>query len=226
MTHIDDRRPLIALGALCAAALAMAVLGMVITRQAAHFYLVWNLTLAVVPLAFALGMEAASRQGRHRLALGLGIPWLLFLPNAPYILTDFIHLQQSRGYWAWGHLLLLVWFSFAGLASGVLSLNVVHRLVAHRLGPALGWCFVGGISLLTGLGVALGRFQRWNSWDVLHQPGNVLFDILRHLPVGRPSTESLIPWGLGAFFGFAYLLFWSLRSPSPSPVRTGSEPIS
>lgn len=218
MTRLEDRRPLLAFSALCLAALALAVLSTVATHQARHFYLVWNLTLALVPLGCALAINALADRGRERLAWALGVPWLLFLPNAPYILTDFIHLQRTHHPWAWGHLLLLVWFSFAGLTSGILALHIVHRLVRERSNAMLGWLFVGGISLLTGLGVGLGRFRRWNSWDILHQPGHIASDILGHLPVGRWSVETLVPWGLGAFFGFAYLLFWSLR---PLTVEVG-----
>lgn len=219
MTRPEDRRPLLVFTVFCFAAFGLAALGSVITGQRRHFYLVWNLFLALIPLACALGIETLARLGRDRLALALGVPWLLFLPNAPYILTDFIHLQRSPAAWAWGHLLLLVWFSFAGLASGIFALHIVHRRVTERMGPAFGWIFVTGISLLSGLGVALGRFQRWNSWDVLHQPQGIAYDALRHFPPGRLSPEALLPWGLGAFFGFAYLLFWSLRPGSEAHAR-------
>ncbi|MGE3313143.1 MAG: DUF1361 domain-containing protein [Limisphaerales bacterium] len=216
MPHPEDRRPLLAFCAFCGASLALAGFGTLATGRVVHFYLVWNLVLAVVPLALAVGVDALVRNRREIPALALGVPWLLFLPNAPYILTDFIHLQHPFHPWTWGHLLLLVWFSFAGLASGVLSLHIVHRCVAERLGPMVGWMFVGGVSLLTGLGVALGRFQRWNSWDILHQPTSIAHDLLRHFPLARPTPEAVLPWGLGAFYGFAYLLFWSLRS---APAR-------
>ncbi len=225
MTRPEDRRPLVAFGAFCGAALALAGLGSAATGRFTHFYLVWNLVLAVVPLVFAVGVDVLIRRRRDLPALALGVPWLLFLPNAPYILTDFIHLQRPFHPWAWAHLLLLVWFSFAGLASGVLSLQIVHRCVAERAGPVVGWLFVAGVSLLTGLGVALGRFQRWNSWDILHQPTSIAQDLLRHVPSGRPTPEGLLPWGLGAFFGFVYLLFWSLRSAAPRPGdRSGPPP--
>lgn len=216
MTRHEDRRPLFALAALCAGALSLAVLGTVVTRQSRHFYLVWNLFLALIPLACALGIDGLVRLGRGRLALALGVPWLLFLPNAPYILTDFIHLQRTQSPWAWGHLLLLVWFSFAGLASGVLSLHLVHRLVTRQWGAWTGWVFVTVTALLSGLGVALGRFRRWNSWDILQQPQDIAWDIVRHLPLGRITSETLLPWGLGAFFGFAYFLFWSMRPADPA----------
>ncbi len=220
----EDRRPLLALAALCGGAFALAAGGALMTRQFRHAYLVWNLFLALLPLAFALAVDASSLRRRNALALALLVPWLLFLPNAPYILTDFIHLRRTHSPWAWGHLLLLVWFSFAGLASGILSLHIVHRRVAELRGHWIGWGFVVAIAVLTGLGVGLGRFQRWNSWDILHQPGLILSDLARHLPLGRLSAETMLPWGLGAFFGFAYLLFWSLR-PVPMPASIPGQPV-
>jgi uncharacterized membrane protein len=219
MTRLEDRRPLVVFALFCLAALALAGCGSVLTRQSRHYYLIWNLTLAVIPLVCALGIDVLARHGKERLAVALGIPWLLFLPNAPYILTDFIHLQRSPTPWAWGHLLLLVWFSFAGLAAGIFALHIVHRCVTERLGPALGWAFVAGMSVLSGIGVALGRFQRWNSWDILHQPQGIAQDLMRHFPPARLSPETILPWGLGAFFGFAYLLFWSLRPRQETQAR-------
>jgi len=217
MLRIEDRRPLLALFALCAGAVGLWFLGAALSQRIRHAYLLWNLVLAVVPLAFALGIEVLAGRRLYGCALALGVPWLLFLPNAPYILTDFIHLQRSHSHWAWVYLLLLVWFCFAGLASGLFSLHLVHRIVTERLGSALGWLFVGGTSLLTGLGVALGRFQRWNSWDIVHQPGEIVADLFRHLPSQQLSYESLVSTGIGTFFGFTYLLFWSFRHPQPTP---------
>jgi uncharacterized membrane protein len=220
MTRPEDRRPLLVFALFCLAALILATFGSAITQQSRHYYLIWNLILALVPLVCALGIDALALRRRDRLALLLGIPWLLFLPNAPYILTDFIHLRRSPTPWAWGHLLLLVWFSCAGLASGILSLHLVHRCLTERIGNALGWAFVAGISILSGIGVALGRFQRWNSWDVLQEPHGIANDLLRHFPPTRLSPEAVLPWGLGLFFGFAYLFFWSLRPcPAARPSR-------
>lgn len=210
-TFAHTHRPFIALALLCVGACFLALIGAVMTRQAEHFYLVWNLFLGVIPVGLALAVQSLEERGRLAFAGVLTVVWLLFLPNAPYILTDFIHLIRTPRVWAWGHLVALVWFSFAALMAGLLSLRVVHGVVENRYGTLMAWVFVSFVSFLTGIGVALGRFHRWNSWDALRDPRQILTDAFHHVPVGStPSVEVLFPWAFGAFFGLAYVFVWSL----------------
>ncbi len=215
------QRSLIALGGLCAGAFLLVFVGIVMIGNLRPLYLVWNLTLALTPLVLALGMGALEARGHVRGAVAVGVPWLLFLPNSPYIFTDFIHLVHTPREWAWAHLAVLVWYSFTALFAGLLSLRLVHDMVLRRWGAHRAWTFVILVSLLTGVGVALGRFDRWNSWDAFWQPGGVVRDALRHVPILRPvSVRTLFPWVFGTFFGAAYLVIWSL---TPAPSRAGPD---
>jgi uncharacterized membrane protein len=103
--------------------------------------------------------------------------WLLFLPNAPYILTDILHLTRASQAPAWYDLALLLSCSGTGLLLGYLSLIDVQTIVARRFGPARGWIFAMVSLVLSGFAIYLGRFLRWNSWDVLIEPTRV-FDIM------------------------------------------------
>lgn len=143
-------------------------------------FLLWNLFLAWLPLVFSMAALAWARVAKGvSLAGGLivcGIGWLLLFPNAPYLLTDLIHMIFS-GRWmrydvdgllVWYDLVLYFLFSWCGLLLGYLSMNQIHAVVRHYWDPIGGWAFVFLTSMLGGFGVYLGRVVRLNSWDVLH----------------------------------------------------------
>jgi uncharacterized membrane protein len=135
---------------------------------AGYPYLVWNLALAWIPLLVALVLLAAYKRGAHRFELlAVGAVWLLFLPNAPYVLTDLIHLgQQHRLFDS----LVLVSFAFTALALGFASLLLVQVVVTRLAGGALGWTVAVGSLFASSVGIYLGRVQRLNSWDVVQRP--------------------------------------------------------
>lgn len=164
------------------------------TRSTAHFGLVWNLFLAWLPMLSALLAHHLHKQG-HRAVWLLILPcllfWLLFFPNAPYILTDMLHLQwpQARVP-VWYDLILLIAFAWTGAFLGLISLYLVHGLVRKAAGSVVGWLFTLGVLGLAGFGVYLGRFPRWNSWDLLTNPMSLLLDIWERLsnPLAHSGT--------------------------------------
>ena len=161
-------------------------------------FLLWNLTLALVPYALAL----PRRGGAPRM-----LAWLLFFPNAPYIVTDLIHLRP-RAVPYWFDVLMLAAFAWAGLVSGCLSLQRMHARVDARHGTRIGWAFVAAVALASGLGIWLGRFVRLNSWDVVANPG-ALFEAVSVL-VLHP-LDSIQAWGVAVFFGaFVLVVYGSL----------------
>src|SRR5581483_11323407 len=90
-----------------------------------QFWLVWNLFLAWLP---ALGAFAAYNLNhlptrlRWLPILGFSVLWLLFLPNAPYLITDIIHLKPHPGVPLWYDLITLVTFAWTGSFLGLISL--------------------------------------------------------------------------------------------------------
>ncbi len=149
-----------------------------------HRWLGWNLFLAWLP---ALGAFAAYNLNhwltrfRWLPIIGLSTLWLLFLPNAPYLITDIIHLKPQRGVPIWYDLITLVAFAWTGLFLGLVSLFMMQMLVRRAVGNAASWLFALCALTLVGFGVYFGRFLRWNSWDVLFHPTNILSDMLEGL---------------------------------------------
>jgi uncharacterized membrane protein len=176
-----------------------------------HF-LLWNLFLAWVPLVFALVAYDRYRRGVPllRLAPALAL-WLVFLPNAPYIVTDFIHLTADPEAPLWFDGVVLSAFAWTGALVGFVSLYLVHAVVRHRFGLRAGWAGAFGALALTSAGVYLGRFLRWNSWDVVIRPGRRLAEVAPHLTdpaalTRAGATTLLLTLLLVATYGLFYAL--------------------
>lgn len=189
--------------------------------EPAFVFLTWNLFLAWIPFVLSIGMAAVHHRGGPRLLLWLfGLSWLLFLPNAPYILTDFIHLGRVGGAPLWFDAALIGTFAGTGLALGLASLLVVHHMVEARVGRVLGWAVAMSSLLLSAIGVYLGRFIRFNSWDVLTDPQGLMAVVLQRLtdPLGNPF---LLRFGMGmsALLVGCYVITWLLGRGILGPVR-------
>jgi uncharacterized membrane protein len=147
-----------------------------ILRTGDPFYrfLAWNLFLAWVPFILAI---VAFHRAQRRLDAGVGVLlglWLIFFPNAPYMLTDFIHLGESGSVPVWYDALMLSSFAWTALLLGFASLYLVQQVARRVVGLAWSWVGVAGVLALASFGVYLGRFVRFNSWDALIRPGRVL----------------------------------------------------
>ena len=166
-------------------------------------FLLWNLFLAWIPYLSSLwaGHIHQNRPRRWWRLLVPGALWLAFFPNAPYIVTDFLHLHERELVPLWYDIGLLMVFAWTGLYLAAFSLRTMQRLVKHYVGPILSWVFVAVVLGLGGLGIYLGRFLRWNSWDLLLRPKSVLYDIATRLahPLSHPRT-------FGVTFLFAAIL--------------------
>lgn len=138
-------------------------------------FLVWNLFLAAIPVLAALfARHLAGRAWFWPLAL----LWLVFFPNAPYIVTDLMHIRTTRPSNLWLDVMLLGSAALTGLFAGLVSLRWMHEAVKRRgLIAPLAWAAVGLVCLLAGFGVWLGRFQRWNSWDIVTRPTELLAEV-------------------------------------------------
>lgn len=152
-----------------------------LSRELTYFFLINNLFLAWLPYGFALSANYLFTRTRRlwpAILFFSGL-WLLFLPNAPYIITDFLHLQPRSGVPLWYDVGFIMSIALTGLFLGIASLRAVHGIIHHLAGPVIGWGFALGTIALSGLGVYLGRFLRWNSWDFLAEPFGIVFDSLR-----------------------------------------------
>jgi uncharacterized membrane protein len=172
-------------------------------------FLVWNLILAWIPYLLALWADAAYHRAPQRWSLpaALGTVWLLCFPNAPYIVTDFVHLQYLRGFVLWYDVGLLALFAWSGLFLGLASLEVMQRMVRASAGRVASWLFVLSAAALGGLGVYLGRFLRWNSWDVLVAPYDILASLAEVLADPRGLRQAT---GVSGMFAALMLVSYAV----------------
>jgi len=151
-------------------AVLLSLARVILFETPSYVWMNWNLFLALLPLVFAY-LFVKNRNKKWLGAL-LFVAWLFFLPNAPYMITDFIHIANvgpSSLHWFDG--LMLFSFAVVGIGSFVYSTFLVHRSLGKK--P---W-FVPVVSLLSGFGIYLGRYLRWNTWDLIHRPGSLFAEV-------------------------------------------------
>lgn len=172
-------------------------------------FLVWNLFLAAIPFFAALLLEMLDRRRVHVVVQSICfVVWLLFLPNAPYILTDLIHVGQRPPIPIWFDVLMLLSCAGTGLLLGYGSMLIVQRIVERRHGKTAGWCLAIVTMILSAFGIYLGRFLRWNSWEALTEPRPLLEDIIERAmnPLAHPTTIAVtVLFGVALTLGYVAL---------------------
>lgn len=199
-------------------ALALVLLAMRVawTREHTYLFLVWNLFLAWVPYGCAVGIRALHRRRLPGLALvPFFVVWLGFLPNAPYLVTDFVHLRFRVGAPLWFDAVMLAAFAWAGVGLGTASLRATTQVVRVRAGSLAVFAFTPLVALATGFGIYLGRFLRLNTWDVATKPGTVLVQTLSPLvdPFGHVHAWT-VTLTFALFFAVAAIVSNRARSPA------------
>ena len=196
-----------------ASALSVAALLVEIEETGSSFYrfLVWNLFRAWVPLAAALACYAFTRSRAYGLALGAGVIWLLFFPNAPYMLTDYVHIRDVHPTSpVWWDALMLSSFVWTALLLGFASLFLMQCVWRAYIGRISSWVLVVLALALASFGVYLGRFVRLNSWDALLHPRSVAHIIATQVndPVHEPRLLGVLGL-LTAFMSIGYVVVCS-----------------
>ncbi|HEV7402152.1 MAG TPA: DUF1361 domain-containing protein [Chthoniobacteraceae bacterium] len=139
--------------------------------------LFFNLLLAWIPVGLALLLRDVDWQiGRRRRFFWLtGLLWVLFFPNSFYLVSDLIHIKKfgGNGIPDWLDMMITAGFALAGVFLGTLALYLVHLLVRERFGYRAGWTFAIVMLALGSFGIYVGRFLRWNSWDLFTRPWKI-----------------------------------------------------
>ena len=152
------------------------------TGEITYLFLVWNLFLAIIPLGISTLLTVYRlRRRSHFISYGLTFIWLLFLPNAFYIITDLFHLYPRHGVPQWFDLVLILSFAWNVIMFWSASLFDMHEIIKQRFSWLSAWIFVGGSIFLSSFGIYLGRFDRWNSWDLFQQPFRLMLDVYHYV---------------------------------------------
>ncbi len=200
-----DKRIILPIGFTC---LLLAV-RIIITGELTYIFLAWNLFLAWIPYAISQSVAGGISRQRWKEFTLLGL-WLLFLPNAPYIITDLLHLKHRAPVPYWYDVLLLFSAALNGLMLGFASLLKVEQFLAGRFSKRVSTFLILCTFFLCAFGIYAGRWLRWNSWDVFLNPAEIAGDILDRLlnPFAHFRT-----WAVTLLFGsFLYIAYFTLKN--------------
>ena len=186
---------------------AFCVALLLVRAKVAHslffFFLVWNLFLAWLPLGISTILKRKQQWQDNRWYLGLLLlSWVALLPNAPYIITDFIHLKRELAVAVWFDVLLLISFSITGILFGLASMNDILVILKKKYNSRIAWLSMATTCLLSGFGIYIGSYLRYNSWDLLQRPLEITTDIIATL-----SNPLELKAATGITLGFGVLLF-------------------
>ena len=141
-------------------------------------------------------------------------------PSQRHLLTDIIHLRSGAGVPFWYDLILVIGFAFTGLFLGLVSLYLMQSLVRQAAGGPASWLFALLVSAISGFGIYLGRFLRWNSWDLFLNPAHLLADILERLSHPLAHYQTFVFSAMFAlFFISAYFILVAMMQLQKDLVR-------
>ncbi|WP_460621113.1 DUF1361 domain-containing protein [Hymenobacter tenuis] len=194
---------LLVLGASLLLSVLLITFRVFLTQKVSFIFLLWNLFLALIPFGLSTMLGLAAGRLKARILVPVSLGWLLFFPNAPYILTDLFHLEPRAGVPYWYDLALILSCAWNGLMLAYASLSDMQLLVTRRLGWWAGWSFATVALLLSSFGIYLGRYLRFNSWDVITNPITLFYDIVNRLlhPAMHRGT-----WGVTLLYGLFLLI--------------------
>lgn len=198
-----------------ASLVSLLILGwrVVYTGKPFYLFLVKNLLLAWIPLLVALWAHHLHRGGRGRTALLIlpGMLWLLFFPNAPYIVSDLVHLrnytEDSLALMYWFDMIMIASFAWTGLLLGFVSMYLMQAIVRERSRPLYGWLFAAAAFLAGGFGIYLGRVQRWHSIDLINEPTVLLQDIMGTI---LNPLHNIAAWNITFLFAVMMLTIYGV----------------
>jgi uncharacterized membrane protein len=196
------------------------------TSKITFVFLVWNIFLAIIPYAISTLLMMYHDRIRNRLLLIIPfLCWLCFFPNAPYILTDLFHLRPRPGVPYWYDLALILFFAWNGLMLGYASLMDMQTVLTMHFNRWIGWMIAICSLILGGFGIYLGRYLRWNSWDVISSPQDLLHDISVRVihPMAHPQTYG-VTIVFSVFLVIGYLLIFQFTHVYRQAVNVSQQP--
>lgn len=195
----------------CAVCIGLVFARVAYSDSGRHLGLIWNLFLAWIPfiLAYVAYMVSWRRAALYLVIPFIAFLWLIFFPNAPYMLTDLQDLaRRATGAPLWYDVIIVVWSSWTGMLLGVISLYLMQDIIIRSFGRVAGWIFVFVISGLSSFGIYIGRFVRLNSWDILQNPAETAQEILG-IVIDPSRRLAAFTFLYTFFFLFVFLLLYS-----------------
>ena len=188
---------------------AMEAVRMYCSFSLGYVFLLWNLVLAWVPYLLSLEFMKYDVRRRWIAVSGILCIWVLFLPNGPYIITDLIHLRQRAPIPMWYDVMLTSTYAWVGLLLTLLSVRNVHQKLQEYFSPLKIWVGLFVLFMSSGYGIYLGRFLRWNSWDVFLRPIYLVHHSILELihPFHHPRPI-LVTGIVCMLLSFSYVIFY------------------
>lgn len=203
-----NSKSILSIGLLCSAGIMLLILRVAITGKTLFIFLLWNVFLALLPLLPAYHFRKRIFLKQVWLSIPVFISWLLLFPNAPYLLTDFVHLHDRLQIPIWFDTALLFCFTLSGFLAGILSLHWIHQGLNAVFSKGIAWFCIGLSILLSGYGIYLGRVLRFNSWDIIFNSKKIVLISIMHLQnieaIAMTITFSIVIGTLYAVFKIIY----------------------
>ena len=189
-----------------------------LSKNYTYIFLVWNLFLAWIPLYFAhLAYDNYfGKRRKYILIFIYGFFWIIFFPNAPYIITDLIHLDGRHQVPIWFDALLIFSFALTGLLTGYISLFFIHSILEQHFNKFTGWMAVSFMMLLSAYGIFLGRVLRCNSWDIFSKPFELMIDCFETLGNMQALKMTVIFF---LFLIFSYYILYSIIYMNQNQIK-------
>jgi uncharacterized membrane protein len=195
----------------CFLSFGLIVLRVMATGKLQFIFLIWNLFLAFIPFFIANWLYLFRYRFNKITVIPMVAMWLLFFPNAPYIITDIIHLHPSKDFGYWYNLLIVISCVWNALVMGLLSLNDIQNVLTEKFGKLTAWIVSISSVFIGAFGIYLGRILRWNSWDLFFDTKCLVYDITDRIinPMSHGRTLGITLF-YGMFLLIVYLFFRQL----------------
>jgi uncharacterized membrane protein len=176
----------------------LVIIRVAMTGSRMFLFLPWNLLLAFIPyyITKKLMNNPARIESKWKL-IAASLLWLLFIPNSFYIITDLFHLGKYDEAPRWFDLTLIFSFAWNGLMLGIVSVKQMESITKLYLAPRYGWLFIYAVMWLNAFGIFIGRFLRFNSWDIITNPFSLINEIMAMV---LHPFDYMYVWGMICFF--------------------------
>ena len=194
---------------------------MLVTHSIYYIFLEWNLFLAFLPYFLSSQLSGKPLWRKNRwLLLSVFFAWILFIPNTFYILTDLFHLGETGAAPLWYDLLLILSFAWNGMLMGILSVRQMEKIFQEKFRTGNEFVFLYPVMWLNALGVYIGRYLRFNSWDIVTSPFRLvtdILDLLLHPMLHKNAFAMVLTYSI--FMTLMYLTLRKLSRGLPKAIE-------